>query len=248
MKILGLTGGIACGKSTVSKTIIEHNQNVRLVDADLIARSALDPGTAPYKIVVQYFDQYRDPETKECVNILNDDKTINRVLLGKIVFQDKETRKMINKATHWHITKKMLHQVFSNWTIRDYIPCLRTDKEIIVLVDAPLLYETYWFTWLCSKIIVIETSFENQLHWLIERNNLSEIDAKNRINAQMPLSKKVAKADYVISNRSSLESLIQETDRIFKQAAKGATTFGMKFLIASAVIVSIIAIVISIVH
>jgi dephospho-CoA kinase len=249
MKIIGLTGGIACGKSTVSKVIVEKFDNVYLVDADVIARSALEIGTEPYKYVIQYFDKiYRDPVTNDKVNILNEDRTINRALLGKLVFENVQVRKMINKATHGFIIKKMLYEIFRTWTIKDNIPFLRRGPERIVVIDAPLLYETYWFTWLCSKIIVVETSYDNELRWLIERNNLSETDAVNRIKSQMPLSKKVDKADYVIRNRSDIETLKQEAERTFQLACKEANTFGVKLFIGSILFIAIMIVMITLIR
>ncbi|KAL0478793.1 dephospho-CoA kinase [Acrasis kona] len=235
MKVIGLTGGISCGKSVCSRHILDNYPNVYIVDADLIARSGLDPGNKPYKTVVDYFEKtYRDPVTQKHIDVLNQDGTVNRPLLGKLVFEHQHVRRMINKATHGYILKEMLSSILKHWRIKDLFSS--SDSEPIVIVDAPLLYETYWFSLLCSKIIVVETSEENQLKWLTERNNLTQEDAQNRVNSQMPLIKKIEKADYVISNRNSIEHFKQEADRVFQKAVKESRTFNIVFAIICSIL------------
>jgi dephospho-CoA kinase len=130
---VGLTGGISCGKSTVS-SILERNGCI-IIDFDKIAKKALQPGETPYNSTVEYFqNQYKDLNGNS-VNILEEDgKTINRDKLGSIVFADKEARKTLQSFTDqwcfWNISK----EIYSHWSF------FSNDK--IVILDAPLLFET----------------------------------------------------------------------------------------------------------
>lgn len=205
---VGLTGSISCGKSTVCKIL--EKQGCIIVDADKIAKKALEPGQSPYETIKTYFEK----EYHDKVNILNTDKTINRDLLGSITFKDPKVRSKVNDATHrwifWEISKELYNQ-WSFWS---------NDK--IVILDAPLLFETKIFTYFTKCNIVVTTSDEKQLEWLMKRNNFSEEEAKNRINSQMPQSEKIKLADYIIKNDSDLENLEKQTIEILNMI-KGKT-------------------------
>lgn len=181
--IIGLTGGIASGKSTVSKLLVE--QGALLVDADQVARLVVEPGQAAYEQIIAHFGQV----------ILNDDGTINRQELGKIVFSDKEKLKQLESITHPAIRAYMLKQ---------FAHLKETYPNKIIIADIPLLFETKQ-EHLYEGVIVVYVDPKTQLTRLMERNNLSEEEAKHRIALQMSLDEKKEKANWVIDNSGTLE-------------------------------------------
>ncbi|RUO97053.1 dephospho-CoA kinase [Jimgerdemannia flammicorona] len=120
MKLVGLTGGIASGKSTVSRIL--KSQNIPIIDADLIAREVVQPGRRAYQLIVKRFGR----------DILLPDGNIDRQKLGSIVFADPEKRKMLNQCTHQYIRFEILRQFFSYWLA----------GEKVTVLDAPLLIES----------------------------------------------------------------------------------------------------------
>lgn len=193
MIILGLTGGIATGKSTVSKRLKEH-YNLTIVDADIIARQVVEPGTNAYKAIVRKFG----------TDILLPDKTIDRPALGKAVFGNEPNRQFLNSVVHPAVRKEMLRQ-----TIVAYFK----GCDLVVL-DVPLLFESK-IDKFCSSSLVISCSDENQLQRLLKRDpHLSEEDANKRIASQMPMNEKCEKATYVINNDGSLEELYTQLDQL----------------------------------
>lgn len=179
--IIGLTGGIASGKSTVSNMIKEIG--LPIVDADLIAREVVGKGqSAYYKIVETFGDQ-----------ILQEDGELNRVLLGSIVFNNEEKRKQLNGIVHPEVRKTMLART------EQYIQ----DGAKHVVMDIPLLFESK-LTHMVEKVMLVYVNPETQLARLMARNNLTEDEALARINSQMPLKDKIPLADEVINNNGSL--------------------------------------------
>jgi dephospho-CoA kinase len=235
MKVIGLTGGIACGKSTVSQEL-KQLSNVVVIDADAIARDVWNMNDEPYHLLREYFSHH--PQYKDLVpEIFNDNSTdtnicgtVNRVVLGSIVFKDERVRAKINELSHMWIFKKHLWKLWEEWKSSSFF-----DDKVIVL-DMPLLFEIKYFKWLTSKTIVIYTTEEHQKNRLMRRNNLTEQEAINRINAQMPLSKKVKMADFIIDNNGDLEHLKKESIEKFMQCKQSASHFGIttfKYLAAA---------------
>jgi dephospho-CoA kinase len=179
---IGLTGGIASGKSTVAKMLLELG--IPVIDADQIAREAVEIGEEAYWQIVEKFGE----------EILQDDKTIDRAKLGAIVFNDEEKRKVLNSIVHPAVRKKMLEQK------EQYI---KSGAKTVVL-DIPLLFESK-LTYLVDKVMVVFVDEHTQLERLMERNGFSKEEAEVRIRAQMPLREKITKADAVIDNNGSIE-------------------------------------------
>jgi dephospho-CoA kinase len=180
--IIGLTGGIASGKSTVARMLLELG--IPVIDADQIAREVVEIGEEAYWQIVERFGE----------KILQDDKTIDRTKLGAIVFNDEEKRKVLNGIVHPAVRKKMLEQK------EQYI---RSGAKTVVL-DIPLLFESK-LTYLVDKVIVVFVDEHTQLERLMARNGFSKEEAEVRIRAQMPLREKITKADAVIDNNGSIK-------------------------------------------
>ncbi|MFE6168784.1 dephospho-CoA kinase [Viridibacillus arvi] len=189
--IIGLTGSIASGKSTVAEMLKELN--LPIIDADLVARVVVEPGTETLKQIVEAFGE----------EVLLNDGTLNRPKLGDIIFHEPAARKSLNDIIHPAIRQEMLRQ-------RDEL--LEIGVKDIVM-DIPLLFESR-LQHFVEKILVVSVTEETQLKRLMERNNLSEKDAKARISSQLPLSEKEKGADAVIYNNKSLESTREQLHKI----------------------------------
>lgn len=185
--IIGLTGGIASGKSTVSSMF--STLGIPVVDADKIAREVVNPGEIAYKEVIGVFG-------KEIV--LNDD-TLNRKKLGEIIFTDDVKRKQLNEILHPAIRKEMIEQ-------RDAY--IRLGEKCVVL-DTPLLFESK-LTHFVDKIIVVYVNEEVQLYRLRERDNYQVQEAKQRIDSQMPVKEKANLAHAVIDNNGTQDETYQQ--------------------------------------
>ncbi|QHC05036.1 MULTISPECIES: dephospho-CoA kinase [Anoxybacillaceae] len=190
---IGLTGGIASGKSTISHMLKEFG--IPVVDADLIAREVVRVGEEAYKQIVKEFGS----------EILQENGEINRTKLGAIVFHHEEKRKRLNAIVHPAVRKKMLEQKEA---------FLRNGANAVVL-DIPLLIESQLFH-LVDKIIVVYVDEAIQLERLIKRNGLAKEDAVARIRAQMPLSDKKSYADAVIDNNGTIERTREQLLYILK--------------------------------
>lgn len=199
MLIVGLTGGIVSGKTTIAKMFQELGAQV--IDADEIARKVVRPGEKAWQGIVEYFG----PE------ILRDDLEINRKKLADIVFSNKEKLAVLNSITHPEITlmiKKQINQLKS-----------KCQKDIICIVEAPLLFEAHLED-MMDKIIVVYLNREEQLKRLLLRNNLTREEAIQRIESQMPLEEKLSRADYVIDNCFSLQQTKKKVLQVWKELEK----------------------------
>lgn len=192
--VIGLTGGIASGKSTVSQMIKE--KGIRVVDADIIAKEAVSKGSAALHQIVQTFGE----------EVLLPNGELNRQQLGAIIFSDEEKRKKLNAIVHPEVRKEMLEQ-------RDEGV---SNNETFVVLDIPLLFESK-LEGLVDRIIVVYTTPELQLSRLMIRNDLSEEEALNRIHSQQPLEEKCQKADRVIENTKDLAFMRKQLENILNE-------------------------------
>lgn len=179
--VIGLTGSIGTGKSTIANQF--KKLNIPVIDADLIAREVVEPGKEAYNEIVNTFGQ----------EIVQEDGSLNRPRLGSIVFADENKRKILNSIIHPAIRREMLRQ-------RDFY--IEQGERCIVL-DIPLLFESK-LTNFVDKIIVVYTSKENQLQRILKRDDISEEEALQRVNAQIDIAKKVEWADEVINNDGTI--------------------------------------------
>jgi dephospho-CoA kinase len=192
--VIGLTGGIASGKSTVSNFFKE--MEITVVDADIESRLAVMKGESAYFKIIEEFGR----------DILLEDGEIDRQKLGAIIFHHAEKRQILNEIVHPEVRKRMRDQVDQS---------IKNSEEVVVL-DIPLLFESK-LTYMVDKTLLVYVDDETQLKRLIERNNLSVEDAEARIRSQMPLSEKIKLADAVIDNNGSIADTKKQLLEILAQ-------------------------------
>ncbi|GAA5983756.1 hypothetical protein JCM11641_001747 [Rhodosporidiobolus odoratus] len=209
MLVVGLTGGIASGKSTVTTLLKEHS--VPVIDLDILARVAVEPDSYGLSALVAHFGQ----------RILRDDGTLNREVLGGIVFNDEKERKVLNSIVHPAVRRLLAWELVKAW--------LRGER--LCVVDAPLLTEAGLWRF-CGSIVVVYCSEILQLQRLRSRNNLSLADAQSRLSSQSPLSSKLTYADYVIDNSGPLNDLNAQVDRVVnKLRARAGWSWVLSWLV-----------------
>lgn len=205
MIIVGLTGGIATGKSLVADCLAAHGAII--IDADKIAREVVISGKQAWKEIVREFgEEYLLP-----------DGEIDRKALGKIVFDDPEKRDLLNHIVHPRVFEAISREIAL--ALENYG---KTDP--VIILDIPLLFETRMEMDL-PEIIVVYAPPETQLKRLMARNDLTAEEALARINSQMPITEKKTKADYVIDNSGSLDDTRKQVDDLYailKDKAKTA--------------------------
>ncbi|MFJ7306641.1 dephospho-CoA kinase [Peribacillus frigoritolerans] len=193
-QIIGITGGIASGKSTVSLYLQELGFTI--VDADLASRAVVEPGEEAYHQVVKAFGE----------DILLTDGNIDRVKLGSIIFNDQEKRLLLNG---------IVHPAVRNW-MRVKTEAALSSGEETVFMDIPLLFESK-LTFMVDKTLLIYVDEQVQLERLMNRNGLSETEALARINSQMPLADKKALADAVIDNNGDINETKRQVKAILSE-------------------------------
>ncbi|WP_107923412.1 dephospho-CoA kinase [Lysinibacillus parviboronicapiens] len=189
--IIGLTGSIASGKSTVAKMMTALG--LPIVDADIVARDVVEPGTKTLTLIAENFGE----------DILLEDGSLNRAKLGEIIFHEPAKRKILNDIMHPAIREEMLRQ-------RDAF--IKAGQKHIVM-DIPLLFESK-LQHFVELIIVVSVREDVQLRRLMERNHLTKEDALARIHSQLPLSVKEKGAHAVIYNNENLEQTEEQLKKI----------------------------------
>jgi dephospho-CoA kinase len=191
-KVLGLTGGIGTGKTTVS-SYLAHRYEFPVLDADCYAREAVIEGSEPWQAIVQRYD----PE------ILNPDNTLNRSRLAQIIFRDSVQRRWVEGLIHPFVRHRLRE-------MREQLAA-----QPIVVMAIPLLFEAE-MTDLVSEIWVVACRPEQQLSRLMERDHLTPHEAQARIDSQMPMAQKCDRADVVLDNSGSLPALYAQIDRVLQ--------------------------------
>ncbi len=202
--IIGITGGIACGKTTVSELLAE--KGAIPINADEIGHQLLKAGSPVIGELVDAFGQ----------EILEESGDVSRKKLGAIVFNDKSARERLNTILHPLIIQR------SRTLARQLV---MENPSCVVLLDAPLLIEAGAYNSV-DLIVVVTTSPETQLQRILERSQvqnrpLSETEAQARIDAQMPVAEKVKYADVVIENEGALDELNKQVDALWEEFQKG---------------------------
>lgn len=187
MYIIGLTGGIASGKSTVSGIL--SSLGAYIIDTDKIAREIVEPDEAAWQEIVNCFGSA----------ILLPDRQINRNLLGEIVFERSEAKTQLEQITHRRIKEKVTAEIEK----------ARYQHSAVVVLDVPLLLEAGWQE-MVDTVWVVYVDETMQLVRLMERNRLSPEQAKARIKAQMSLKEKCLYADVIIDNNDDPENTRQQ--------------------------------------
>jgi dephospho-CoA kinase len=195
MEVIGLTGGIASGKSTVASMLRELGATV--IDADEAARAVVEPGTPGLRTVVEAFG----PE------VLDGDR-LDRARLGQLVFRDQAARKKLEAITH---------PLVRAWMAERQREAAERGEARVVL-DIPLLFEN-GLDAAMKAVIVVYAPEELQVERLVDRNGLAEDEARRRLAAQLPIEEKRARATYVIDNSGSLEDTRAQTEKLWRELA-----------------------------
>lgn len=197
MKVVGLTGGIASGKSTVADLL--RARGAVVIDADVVAREIVEPGEDAYNEIVAAWGPA----------VLGPDGALDRARLGAIIFSDAEARARLNAMTHPRVRRRMLEQA----------EALRrgpTPPPVAVL-DIPLLFEN-GLEALVEETWLVYLDPEHQLERLMRRNGYSREEAAQRIAAQLPLSEKARRATRLIDNNGEPAALDAEVARVWREA------------------------------
>jgi len=198
MIIVGLTGSVGTGKSTVTKFFRELGAYI--IDWDELAREVIRPHLRAWKEIVEYFGK----------DFLNKDQTINRQRLAEIVFSDKEKVAKLNQIVHPEVFKE-------DERITNEIKSL--DPVALIIKDIPLLFELTRPIFV-DKTVVVSASEQTQLRRL-EEKGMSREDARSRIKSQLPLEEKIKSADFVINNDGPLEETKKQVEEIYSLLRKG---------------------------
>lgn len=193
-RIIGLTGGIAMGKTTVSN-YLAATHHVPVLDADIYAREAVEPGTPVLSALVERYGS----------GILLGDGQLNRSRLGEIIFNSPAERLWVEQCVHPYVRDRLVAAIQSP-PLNDVQQC-----PIVVMV-IPLLFEAR-MTDLVTETWVVMCSEAEQLDRLMKRDRLTQEQATLRIHSQMAISKKIARADVVLNNSSGLNALRKQIDQ-----------------------------------
>ena len=199
MRKVGLTGGIASGKSTVSGMFRELG--VPVIDADVIAREVVAPGSRALEAIVDAFGE----------EVLTEEKSLNRARLGEIVFSDPAKKKVLEGILHPEIIAEQDRRLKG---------LEREGRTPVAIVDAAVMIESgNWKRF--DSLVVVDCDESQQIGRLRLRNGMNEEEAVRRVNAQMPLSEKVKYADHVIDNRGSIDDTRKQVEELMKLLSRG---------------------------
>ena len=194
--IIGITGSIGTGKSTVSNYLISKGYSV--VDADKISKGAYNIGSNGYKAILEVFG----------VEILNSNGEVDRKKIKKIVFDNSNMLQRLNMA---------IHPIIINEIEKEIEILLESQK--VVFLDAPLLIETELYKNV-DKIIVVACDKNEQINRIIKRDKITADMAISIINSQMSIDEKLKFADYIVYNNSTIENLYSQVDEIILEIKK----------------------------
>jgi dephospho-CoA kinase len=193
--VIGLTGGIASGKTTVATILQELGAAV--LDADEVAKKIVQKGKPAYKEIIKTFGR----------KVLTSDGDLNRKLLGKIVFNDEEKRKKLESIIHPRVKEYFLEEI---QRIKE------KDPQKIIVLDVPLLLESGMET-LVDEVWVVAVSEELQIKRIELRDRIGRQEALKRIKAQMPLKEKLKYADRIINAEGTLEDTKRQVVSLWRE-------------------------------
>ena len=193
--LLGITGGIATGKTTVVDMFAQLGAAV--IDFDILARLVVEPDKPAWKEIVSYFGE----------QVLMENRALDRKKLSQIVFQDRQKRKKLESFIHPRTLEEFVNQVND---------ITQKSPSAIILADVPLLIEVNW-QYLFHKIVVVSESPEKQIERLTKRDNISPEEAHNILKAQLPIDKKAGYADFVIDNGDSLQETRAQVEKLWQE-------------------------------
>ena len=196
---IGLTGGIASGKSTVLTYF--KDKGIPYIDADIVAREVVEPGTKGLEAIVAIFG----------TDVLHDDGTLNREALGAIIFHNENKRQQLNGCLKAHIQNRIME-------LTAYYEALHTP---VLLYDIPLLIEGEWYT-IMDEVWLVYVNESTQIERLMNRNGFTKEDALARIKSQMRLDDKRPYADVIIDNNGTPFDLKEQLDTIWNERIESA--------------------------
>ena len=191
---IGLTGGIASGKSTVLTYF--KDKGIPYIDADIVAREVVEPGTKGLEAIVDVFGS----------NVLHDDGTLNREALGAIVFHNEEKRRQLNDCLKEHIRNRIM----------ELTAHYESNRTAVLIYDIPLLIEGEWYT-MMDEVWLVYVNEPTQIERLMSRNGFSKEDALARINSQMRLDDKRAYVDIIVDNNGTPHDLTVQLNTIWNE-------------------------------
>jgi len=195
MPLIGLTGGLATGKTTVARLF--QACGASLIDADQLARQVVEPGKPAWRELARTFGK----------GVLRPDRSIDRQALGRLVFRDRTGLRKLNAIVHPRVARaraRLTREI------------LRKDAAAVIIYDAPLLIEAGAHKQM-DRTIVVTADRPTQIHRLQARNHLSRTEALRRIRSQLPLAQKLKLADYVIDGTLPLTRLTRHVKRIYRE-------------------------------
>jgi len=193
MILVGLTGGVATGKSTVGK--IFQRCGAVVIDADRLAHAAVEPGKPAWRDIVRTFGR----------SVLHPDRTLNRQALGALAFRDKAMLRRLERIIHPRVAREQARLTRQ---------AVQNNARAVVIYDVPLLFET-GIDRRVDATIVVTADQSTQIARLKKRNGLSRAEALRRIRSQMPLADKRRLADYVIDGTTPLGKLVRDIARLY---------------------------------
>lgn len=196
---IGLTGGIASGKSTVLTYF--KDKGIPYIDADIVAREVVEPGTKGLEAIVAAFG----------TDVLHGDRTLNREALGAIIFHNEKKRQQLNGCLKEHIQNRIME-------LTAHYEALHTP---VLLYDIPLLIEGEWYT-MMDEVWLVYVNESTQIERLMNRNGFTKDDALARIKSQMRLDDKRTYADVIIDNNSTPLDLKEQLDTIWNERIESA--------------------------
>ncbi|MBW2609123.1 MAG: dephospho-CoA kinase [Deltaproteobacteria bacterium] len=192
--LLGVTGGIASGKTTVADMLKEMGAVV--IDFDILAREVVELGKPAWKEIVDYFGR----------QVLHDNEILDRKKLSRSVFQDTEKRERLESFTHPRISEEFVKKVAE---------IANKDPDAIIQAIIPLLFEVN-LQGLVHRTLVVHIPRDKQIERLIERDGISMEEAVNILDAQLPIDEKAGYADYVIYNENSLDATRKQVEELWQ--------------------------------
>lgn len=200
MYLIGLTGGIASGKSTVARRLAEHG--AVHVDADVLAREVVEPGTAGLAAIIDQFGP----------SVVSPDGTLNRPALGAIIFSDPERREALNRITHpavWARARELFDQAEA------------ADPDAVIVYDVPLLAEASGDRPMSfDLIVVVHADTATRISRLIELRGMTRAEATHRLNSQATDTERLAIADIVIDSNGTLEETLLQADDLWEHVSR----------------------------
>jgi dephospho-CoA kinase len=194
VKLVGLTGGIASGKSTVAKIL--ERLGAAVINADDLSREVVEPGKVAWKEIIDAFG----------TGILQPDQTLDRQKLRTVIFSDRDGRKKLEAIIHPRV-RALAEERIREHTVAGYS---------IIVYEVPLLFEGKLHEWL-RPVILVACDLDTQRRRLQERDHLTRTEAQKHIDAQMSLAEKRRLADYVIENNGSLEEVEQQVQVVLEK-------------------------------